>query len=392
VGLSSYTSRVVTQSGFQVEREGGEVVLAIEVPPEAVREKERELLALVRAKLRVPGFRHGKAPEHLALRYYGEAEFAGDLQEELVREWIARALKELDLHPVTTPAVETVAFVRGERLALKVTFAVVPELAISDELTVNIPEPPPVNVTDEDVAGALAELRRDLATLEPKLTPAEEGDVVRLRRGKRDWEGEATSSHPMRAQLLGARVGATLTVVDEGGRSEEFTVTDVYQVTLPAPDETAARYGLPSWEALGQEMREGMVRVATGRRLRAWQQAALDAVADAFQVEVPPTLLSEAVAEETKELQVPPDQKPQLTEIVRQRLRREIVAKRVAEAKGLRPDEAEVNRLVEEGTRDEGAVRAALVFEQAADWVIAQTVPVHRREAEDAGETVIRDG
>ncbi|MFH1609096.1 MAG: trigger factor family protein, partial [Candidatus Bipolaricaulota bacterium] len=85
----------MTEQGIHVERNGSEITLTIEVPPEAIQQKEQELVAAVQGEIKVPGFRRGKAPEHLALRYYGEDEFARDLKDDLVREWLSRALREL---------------------------------------------------------------------------------------------------------------------------------------------------------------------------------------------------------------------------------------------------------------------------------------------------------
>lgn len=361
----------MNENAFHVERDGCEVTLRIEVPAEAIQKKERELLVVARAKLKVPGFRSGKTPEHLVLRYYGEDEFAHDLKDDLVREWLARALGELNLHPITTPAVETTEFARGSRLAFQAKFAVLPEVTIPDEIAVDVPEPPPAEVTDDEVAGVLAGLRRDAAVLEPKGGPAEEGDVVRLQRADRDWEGEATASRPIGSQLLNAQTGQKLTLVDEDGHSEVFAVTAVHRVLRPTEDETAAHYGHASWDVFQSLVRAELSRVAEGRRRRAWRLAALDAVGEWLHVEVPASLVSDVVATEWKEAGLPLDQQPQFVELVRRRLRREILAQRLVEAKDLRPDEDEVKRRAEAHNRDEGDVRAAIALEQAADWIIA---------------------
>ncbi|HEU68517.1 MAG TPA: trigger factor family protein, partial [Candidatus Acetothermia bacterium] len=107
VGLGGYNPGTVNEREIQVERAGGEVTLSIDVPAEEIRRKEQDLLAAAQAQLKVPGFRHGKAPQHLVLRHYGEDEFVQDLKDDLVREWVARALRQFDLHPLTTPTVET---------------------------------------------------------------------------------------------------------------------------------------------------------------------------------------------------------------------------------------------------------------------------------------------
>lgn len=356
---------------FQVERDGGEVTLQVEVPREAIEAKGRDLLELARERLSIPGFRSGRAPDHLVLRYYGEEEFARDLKEELVEEWLRRALEELGLHPLTTPRVETTAYARGERLAFRARFAVLPEISVPDQLPIDVPEPPPAVVTEEELQGVLAGLRRDAAVLEPKEGPAEEGDVVRLERGGRDWEGEATASRPIGRQLLGVTPKSEVTLADEEGHAEAFTVTGVYRVVLPSPEETARHYGHPSWEAFEEAVRTRLSEIAEAQRRRTWRLGALDAAVNALSVEVPPSLLAEAVAEEGKELGLPPSERPRLEEAVRRKLRREILAQRLAEAKGLFPSPEEVEAVARAADRDPDAVHAGLVIERAADWIIA---------------------
>ncbi len=356
---------------IEIERVGGEVTLSINVLEEAIRKKEQDLLSAARAKVKVPGFRQGMAPHDLVLRQYGEDEFVQDVKDDLIREWVSRALRELNLQPLTAPTVETTAFVRGKKLAFRVRFAVLPEVTVPEEISLVIPEPEPAQVTDDDVAAAQAELRREAAVLEPKEGPAAEGDVVRLQRGKLDWEGEATAARPIGKQLLGVGVGERITLTDPEGKSEGFTVTGVYRLLLPSPEETAGHYGHPSWEAFTAAAKTGLLQAAEGRRLRAWRLAALDALADRLQVEVPPTLLSEAVAEEMKELRLPESERPKLEEALRRKLRREIVAHAVAETKGLYPTEDEARTRAEELGRDEEAARAGLIVERAADWIIA---------------------
>jgi len=140
--------------------------------------------------------------------------------------------------------------------------------------------------------------------------------------------------------------------------NESFLITDFQRGVLELPRE------LPGFLVV---FFSALFFFLSARRL-----AALDAAADALGIEVPPTLLAEAVAAEMKELRLHPDQRPRLEEAVRRKLRREIVAQRVAEARGLQPDEDEVKRRAEEQGREESAVWVALVLEKAADWVISQ--------------------
>lgn len=365
-----YTPRAVGDQNVQLERNGHEITLSIDVPKEAVQTKEQELLRALAREVKVPGFRPGKAPTDLLLRHYGENAFLAELKEALIREWLARTLEAMDLHPVTTPQVETVAFTRGGQLAFRAKFEVLPEVVIPDELPIEVAEPPPAEVNEEELAAVLADLRREAAVLEPKTGPAEEGDVVHIRRGDRVWEGEAAAARPIGKQLLGATPGGRVILTDEGGQSEEFEVAAVYRVLLPSPEEAASHYGHASWDAFREEVRAELLRQAEARRRHEQRVNALDALADALNVDVPPGLVQEVLAEEIGRLRGNAALRPEVEAAVRRRLRREILARRVAEQKELLPSEEEVKTRAREGGEEEAAVRGRLLFERAADWII----------------------
>lgn len=356
----------------RVEQTGAEVTLTVEVPGEAIRKKEDELLRSVAREIEVPGFRPGRAPRHLLLAHYGEEAFLVDLREALVREWLRRSLGEAALTPVTTPRVEEMDFQPHQRFAFRVRFEVLPELGIPDEVELRIPEPPPAQVTEEEVAEVLEAMRRQAAVLEPKTGPAEEGDVVHIRRGDQVWEAEASAGRHLGRQLIGATVGGHLVLRDEGGEASEFEVMGVYRVLIPDPPEVASHFGKDSWDALREEVRAGLLQRAEADRLRVHRLAALDALAEALGLEPPPGLLSETTEEELRRLGLGKGARGEVEAAVRRRLRREIVARHIAHQKGILPEREEVERLAREREEEEGVVRGELILTRAADWIIAR--------------------
>lgn len=370
LALTGYNHGTLSEQSVRVERNGSEVTLHILLSAEALQERESQFLAEINRQLKVPGFRPGNAPEHLLLRYYGEEAFVRELKDDLIRKRVAQAIRDLGLHPLTAPRVEVVDFARGQRLAFQARFAVLPEINVPDDIAVTVPDPPPVQVTEEQLTTVLAELRREAAVLEPKTDPAEEGNVVHLRRGNRTWEVEVTRSGPTGKQLMGVKVGDRVTLVSDAGRAETFRVDGVYRVLLPSLEEAAIHYGHSSWEAFREKVRGELLRQGEEEQKEKRRTAALDALADALRVEVPSSLLAEAVENEMKEKRIRPDLRPEVEAALRRRLRREILAQGLAEQKGLRPDEEEVRRLAQELDIEEGAVRQRLVFERAAEWII----------------------
>ncbi len=355
---------------FEVKREGDRITLVVTVPREEIDRKERALLREIAREVFVPGFRPGMAPRHLVLARYGEREFEEELKESLIREWLGRTLDRAALDPATAPHLEEVEFERGKRLYFQVSFEVLPEVEIPDELPISLEEPPPAEVTEEELEEALQDLKRRAGVLEPKDEPAQAGDIVRIAHGDQLWEAEIDPERPIGKQLLGAEPGAKIVLKDEEGHSEEFEVVGVYRLNVPGEEEAAAYYEEDSWEALKDKVKQGLLERKEAERLAAWRLSALDALADHLKLEPPPGLLAEITEEEMRELRVKPELRGEVEQAVRRRLRREILARRIAEQKGFLPTDDEVRKLAEESGAREGSVRARLILDRAADWII----------------------
>ncbi len=357
-----------------VEREDAEITLTLTLPPEALREAEERVLRRISREVVIPGFRPGKAPRNLVLAHYGEEAFRNEVREELIREWLNRALDREKLEPVSTPRVEVVEFKPGEVLSFKARFSVLPEIEIPEDIVLELPELPPAEVSEEEVREVLEGLRRDAAILEPKETPAEEGDLVQFRHRGRLYEAEIKKEGTIGERLKGRRAGETVVLKDDEGNEIPVEITGVYRVELPDEAEVAAHYGEESWERLEERVRERIRGEKEQERLFRLRLMALDALADAIGLEPPKSLLEEVVEEELASYRRKKEVRPEVEEMVRRRLRREILARRIVEAKGLIPDIQEVKRIAEETGWDPRTVRARLILERAADWILEHLV------------------
>ncbi len=357
-----------------VEREDAEITLTVTLPPEALEEAEERVLRRISREVVIPGFRPGKAPRNLVLAHYGEEAFRNEVREELIREWLGKALDMEGLEPVSTPRVEVVEFKPGEALTFKAHFSVLPEIEVPEDITLELPELPPAEVSEEEVKEVLEGLRRDAAILEPKETPAEEGDLVQFRHRGRLYEAEIRKEGAIGGRLKGRRAGETVVLKDDEGNEFPVEITGVYRVELPDEEEVAAHYGEESWERLEERVRERIRGEKEQERLFRLRLMALDALADAIGLEPPKGLLEEVVEEELASYRRRKEVRPEIEEMVRRRLRREILARRIVETKGLIPEPQEVRRIAEETGQDPRAVRARLVLERAADWILKHLV------------------
>lgn len=140
-------------------------VIKIEVPYIEMGDDLSRVQRSVQQRANVPGFRIGKAPNHLVEQYYGDV-----IQNELIRQVInasyAKALEEKNLHPIKQAVVEDVDYKRGEKLSFKFEIELPPEFDIPKYIGIPIKKKKLI-VTDEHVEAELKYLLEKNAYFEP---------------------------------------------------------------------------------------------------------------------------------------------------------------------------------------------------------------------------------
>ena len=157
--------------------EGCKHELEITVPIEEVDQETDRVVADIQKKVKLPGFRPGKAPASLVRSKFA-AEVRQDVLENLMPKFFRKAAEEDHLQVVGQPNVSDVHFHAGEPLHFKVTFEVAPVIELGEYRGVTVPYAEPV-VTDEDVEKRLEQLRdqkADYVNLDPR--PVESGDYA----------------------------------------------------------------------------------------------------------------------------------------------------------------------------------------------------------------------
>jgi trigger factor len=158
-----------------------EVVVAAERVRRAYDRAYRDLAR----RVRVRGFRPGKAPRTVLERLYGPS-VAEQIERTLVEETLPEALAQAGLEPVAQPAVEAPRPSEDREYRYTARVEVKPEIRLPD--TAGLPaRRPRVEVGDHDVERELEALRQRSALLveEPEGTRAARGQVLAV-----DFTGE----------------------------------------------------------------------------------------------------------------------------------------------------------------------------------------------------------
>ncbi len=157
--------------------EGCRHELEITVPVDEVDRETERAVADIQKKVKLPGFRPGKAPASLV-----RTKFSQEIRQEVVDALLPKAFREKaeqeNLSVVGQPNVTDLHFHSGEPLKFKISFEVVPSVELGEYrgVTVTYAEP---QVSEADITERLDYVRDQKAeyvNLDPR--PVEDGDFA----------------------------------------------------------------------------------------------------------------------------------------------------------------------------------------------------------------------
>jgi len=366
--------------------------LAVTVPVERVRAAEQETLRWYGAKMKLPGFRKGHAPEQVVRRRFGDA-IRQSVLEGLLRESWEKARAEQRLKPIGDPQVRNLKFEDGVPLTFEIAVDVRPEVALERMSGFQLTRRT-APVTDETVEAQLLALREQRAPWVPAEGRAKLGDLVEATIANLD-EGESATPEPVRFVLGQGRalpeLETRLMELDPGGTWEgavrfsddhpdaakrgqsrrlRVTLGEVKRQALPAlTDEFAREVG--SFEnagALRDAVRKDLQADAAREAEARLRGELIDQIAAANNISVPPSLLERALHAFAHAYGVTADQHARFaTEfrpVAEAQVRRDLIIEAVADRAGLHATPAAVEARMAEIAAGRGespaAVRASL--------------------------------
>ncbi len=156
-------------------------------------------------RVKIPGFRPGKAPYNVILRTVGESAVTEEALELLIEDIYPKMLDEAEIEPYGPGTLDEVKSFDPPTFDFIVPLKPVVELGDykSLELAYEFPE-----VGEEEIDQALENLRKQLALNEPVDRPSDDGDVVYMRVSARRLDLEdAEAAQIYDQQFSSARLG-----------------------------------------------------------------------------------------------------------------------------------------------------------------------------------------
>lgn len=270
---------------IQIERlENHTARLTVELEPAAFEQAKQKAARKLSNRVNLPGFRKGKAPYHIVVRYIGEPAIFEEAVELMSASLYPAALEESQLQPYGPGFIEDV---KTDPLAVVYVVPLAATVDLKDYRSIRLPYEPPV-VTDRDVELGLKRLQQEKAEAEVSDDPAEWGNRVTLdihshlhEEGQEGHEGQDFIHEHDRihvldenddlmtgfsAKIVGASAGDKLDFEltipeddeeypDDGGTTVHFevTVNEVARITLPELSDDFAESVLFGDDDLGDD-------------------------------------------------------------------------------------------------------------------------------------------
>ena len=185
--------------------------MEVEVPWAEVEGDYSAAVAEYKKKVRLPGFRRGKAPTALIKRQFGEA-VTVELGEELTRRFYDEAMRSTGLTPIDRGVVKDISLSEGSPFSFAATFDVEPDFDLFDYAGGFEVVKPVYRMDEGAVESALEDLRERFADVKEISSGAEDGHILEV-----DIQEVDSSRMP----IIGRRVERRMIKVGEGVFGEE---------------------------------------------------------------------------------------------------------------------------------------------------------------------------
>jgi trigger factor len=372
-------------------------LMRVEIEAAKVDETFAEITQGFQREARLPGFRPGKAPKDMIAKRF-EAEITDEAKRKIITDGYRKAIADQKLNVVTAPDIEEIEFGRGQKCQFAATVELAPEFELPDYKGLTARREIG-SVTNEDIERALHMLGDRQTKYNTVDRALKEGDVAVVNyigscegkpitdtaptaRGLAEKKGfwinaDKTSFIPGFAdQLIGAKAGDKRTVnVDfpadfvtpqlQGKKGVyEVELVEVKEKVAPElNDEFAKSFGAENMEKLREGVRADLQNEWNLKQSRSVRNQVLQEFLGKIQCDLPETLIEHetrdivtSIVNENHQRGVSKEaldaQKDQIftaaSTTARDRVKANFALRRIAEREGVRVEQMEIARRLQE--------------------------------------------
>lgn len=298
--------------------------LSVIAKPEELTPIKEQVVLQLGSRLKVPGFREGKAPVNVLEKQLDPSQLQQTFLEEAINQMYPQVMQSEKLRPVANPEIQIKKFVPFHTLEFDVTVPIVGEVKLPDYKKISVKKPE-AKVTAKDVNEVIDSLKTRLAEKKDVDRAAKDGDQVWI-----DFSGKDSKGKPVKGadgkdyplvigsknfiqgfeeELMGTKAGEektfTLTFPKDygmkalAGTKVTFTVkvTKVQEVVEPKIDDEFAKKAGPfeSLDQLKSDIKQQLQQEKEQQASLAYESDLVKKVTEKSEVAIPPVLIDSTV-------------------------------------------------------------------------------------------------
>jgi trigger factor len=305
--------------------EGCKHSLAFAIPVDDVEAEMARVVADFSRKVRLPGFRPGKAPVSLI-----RTKFEGDIRQQVLENLVPRALnqrfRDENLNVVGQPSVKDLKFEKGQPIEFQAEFEVAPDFELGEYTGIEAPYKE-ATVSEEEIVKRIDQVRdskADFVNLDPR--PSEDGDFAVF-----SLESVAGVEPPMSSDEMTIEIGGQETMPEfsanlrgaSPGDEREFDVVypedygqerlagktvrfkvvlkQLRRKELPEPDDHFAQdIGFQTFEEVREAVRTALMQEKEQAAVEMAKTAIVEKLIDAHQFPVPEAFVDRQIEVNTE--------------------------------------------------------------------------------------------
>jgi len=375
-------------------REGVFVSFRVELSAEEIKPHIEKAFKEAQKTAKLDGFRKGKVPLSVLEKRFGDS-IRADAAEEVIKAVYPEAIDKAGVDPIAPGSVKDLEYDPESHLNFTAVIEVAPEFDVGKWQSVTVEKDVP-EITDEDVERHLTSMQREQAIVSDRAEGegAEMGDrliadlqeldesglpVIGKRHEGANFElGHDVLGHGSDEFIVGMTVGETRKIkthrhVHDGEGKEatedvqwQVELKKIEKVELPELDDAFAATVDAKFEtidALKADVKEQLDNYAKFQVEQRFEGKLVDALVDAHEFDVPPSLVEDTIERLYKEQPehlrkgIPEDSlKEQLKPYAERQVRWYFLRQKFIDTLGLEATDEEVDKHIEEyADRTEGA-------------------------------------
>ncbi len=363
------------------EKTSSKIVFDVRESREEILSAKQKAYSTLVKKVKVPGFRHGKAPYEIGASFVGEERITEEALEYLIDKDMDEIFKKENIYPLSRPDVH-VNELKEDLINYSVSVEFLPDLDIDIEKRFEIPVK--IEVREDEVNSKLNELQDSFTELTPVDREIQSGDIVEV---SYETEGKEPAPFTVTAgkdkvigdfaeKIIGKKISDKFIIKTENSEVP-FTVLSIKEKKAPSLDDILAKEaGFETLDALKEEIRKQIKQNKSAQAEENRGHEVLRIISESLEVELPKKFIEESIEERYKDVEEKylkrgkkiedvlkeenrtiDDYKAEIRKVIENELREDLVIRDIIKKKNITVSndevESEFNRIVtEEGLQN----------------------------------------